>query len=460
MPRRTVLILALFMCWQSNISHSASSESTAIVNVTLVDALNGIRKNQTVVFREDSITSIRKYSGIPEIASVLDGTGKFLIPGLWDLHVHLTNTDDEYLKEKMPSLFLSFGVTSVRDTGGAIEKMLPAVKKMRAKGSIAPRVFISGPLLDGNTIVYERAVKNSDPKTARQSVELLESQGVDFIKIYELVSPDVFYALVKTAREHKLPIAAHVPLSMRARVAGKHVDSMEHLRNIELDCAKNNEDLLTERRALLKNENGLSGFALRTMIHNLLRLPAIENYSPTECAKTLEAISDTLQVPTLRLNSGLVDLAYNRSDWAEAFSKLPAQTQKNWQKHIDDEIVLSYLNQKFAEWSLFLVGLMKEKQIPIGAGTDTPLALAIPGYSLHAELEMLVRAGLTPLEAIAAATIAPARYFSLLEELGSIDVGKRADMVLLDRNPMNNISNTKSISHVISRGRIFAKEDF
>ena len=115
-------------------------------------------------------------------------------------------------------------------------------------------------------------------------------------------------------------------------------------------------------------------------------------------------------------------------------------------------------NTEFAEWSLFLVGLMKEQGLPIGAGTDTPIGFAIPGYSLHAELQMLVRAGLTPMEALRSATLEPAKFFDLSEEMGSIDVNKKADMLLLDKNPLIDISNTRTITHVISQGRAFNQE--
>tara|TARA_B100000674_G_C37422780_1_gene725833 strand:+ start:313 stop:642 length:330 start_codon:yes stop_codon:yes gene_type:complete len=101
---------------------------------------------------------------------------------------------------------------------------------------------------------------------------------------------------------------------------------------------------------------------------------------------------------------------------------------------------------------------MKEQGLPIGAGTDTPIGFAIPGYSLHAELQMLVRAGLTPMEALRSATLEPAKFFDLLEEMGSIDVNKKADMLLLDKNPLIDISNTRAITHVISQGRAFNQE--
>ncbi len=463
---RAGLCLSVFILACPTIAKEISS-ARAITNVTIIDALNGIRKNQTVFFEQDSITKVQPSSVPVDDTYTVDGSGQYLIPGLWDFHVHLTYEDS--LVEDMPKLLLSYGITSVRDTGGLLEKVLPVVEKMRKANAIAPRVFYAGPLLDGRDVVYDGesrphiGVQNINAQSAQDRIEFLKTNGVSFIKIYEMVSPKVFAAMISAAREQGLPVDSHVPLSMRARTAGAEVDSIEHLRNIELDCAKDNESLHEERQAILQNQDQLPGFILRSNIHKLQRLTAIRNYSRDECMTTLKALSNTLQVPTLRLNSISLDLPFDRADWDQAFSFMPTKTQKDWSQQIQaqrQQNESTQPNTEFAKWSLFLVGLMKEQGVPIGAGTDTPIGFAIPGYSLHAELEMLVRAGLTPMEALSSATLEPAKYFSLENVMGSIDAGKKADMILLDKNPLKDISHTKSITHVISRGRILTEQDF
>jgi hypothetical protein len=399
------------------------------------------------------------------VAKSIDGSGKFLIPGLWDFHVHLTY--DDRLTDAMPALFLSWGITSVRDTGGLMQKILPVAKKMRATDAVAPRVFFAGPLLDGKFVVYDGngrpqiGVQNASPENARTMIKRLEEQGVDFIKIYEMVSPDTFDAMVETANELGLPIDSHVPLSMRASTAGPLVDSMEHLRNIEMDCASNSPELHEIRLEKLKNTGGLSGFELRSSLHSLQRLPAIANYDEERCDRTLEALSATTQVPTLRLNSMVLAPPYLRDDWQDALARLPAGIAADW-RSTTAELAANPredVDTTFAEWSLFLTGRMHRRGIPIGAGTDTPIGLSVPGYSLHSELEMLVRAGLSPIEAIRSATVRPAEYFSLQNEMGSIDVGKKADMVLLDANPLDDISNTKRISAVVTKGKLLTDDN-
>jgi imidazolonepropionase-like amidohydrolase len=438
--------------------------ATAITNVTIIDAVNGVRENQTVVFDGDQITNVGSSSTDLSVAETVDGSGKYLIPGLWDFHVHLTY--DERFTHSMPALFLSYGITSVRDTGGLMRKMLPVVEKMRAPDAVAPRVFFAGPLLDGNFVVYdgdsrpEIGVRNATPDDARKMIEGLKAQGVDFIKIYEMVSPAVFDAMVETAQELELPIDSHVPLSLRARTAGPSVDSIEHLRNIEMDCASNAPELHETRLELLKNPDGLSGGDLRSSLHSLQRLPAIADYDETRCDQTIEALLSTTQVPTLRL--GALNLAppYLKDDWQEALARVPADVREEWQKTVLD-IADSPVEEftRFGEWSLFLIDRMHARGVPIGAGTDTPIFISVPGYSLHSELELLVRAGLSPLEALRSATLRPAEFFSLQHEMGTVDVGKRADLVLLDANPLENIANTKRIAAVVSKGNLHTSSE-
>jgi len=438
---------------------------TAITGVTIIDAVNGVREDRTVVFDGDEITAILAESDGRAFAETIDGSGKYLIPGLWDFHVHLTY--DDRFTASMPALFLSYGITSVRDTGGLIEKVLPVVEAMRADGAIAPRVFYAGPLLDGNFVVYdgdgrpEIGVQNRTPEDARATIGDLKAQGVDFIKIYEMVSPEVFDAMVETANALDLPIDSHVPLSLRAGTAGASVDSIEHLRNLEMDCASNAPALHETRMALLQNPDGLSGAALRSSLHSLQRLPAIAAYDEARCDEMLQALRSTMQVPTLRLLSMPLQPPYTRGDWGEALARLPAVAAEPWEEAGAERLrnPPEDVDTTYADWGLFLTGRAHGAGVPIGAGTDTPIGLAIPGYSLHTELEFLVRAGLSPLEALAAATVRPAEFFSLQERMGTVDAGKLADLVLLDASPLADIANTKRIALVVSKGRVLDPDD-
>lgn len=452
--RSVVAAAALFVA-----ACQPAPSGTAITNVTVIDAVNGVRESQTVVFDGDEITGV--YASNVEVgaAETIDGTGKYLIPGLWDFHVHLTY--DDRFTGMMPAAFLSYGITSVRDTGGLMHKILPVVEDMRAEGAIAPRVFFAGPLLDGRFVVYdgddrpEIGVQNATPGQARETIRSLKEQGVDFIKVYEMVGPETFEAMVETANELDLPIDSHVPLSMRASIAGPSVDSIEHLRNIEMDCASDSPALHEERLERLKNPEGLSGFELRASLHRLQRLPAIANYDEARCDQTIDALKSTMQVPTLQLYSAGAVPPWSRADWGEALDRLPEEAAAPWREITAERSANppEEVDTTFPDWGLFLTGRAHTAGVPIGAGTDTPIGLSPPGYSLHTELEFLVRAGLSPLDALASATVRPAEYFSLQDEMGTIDAGKKADLVLLGANPLDDIANTKSIVGVISKGQ-------
>lgn len=433
----------------------------AIEGVTVVDAVGGLQADLRVVIQGDRILWVGPTgTGGPEAARVIDGRDRFLIPGLFDAHVHFLY--DPALTEAMAELFLAWGVTSVRDTGGDLGRLVDLRQRLEASERPAPRLFLSGPLLDGQHVVYDGATveqpklgtRVGSPEQARTRVRELRSRGADFIKIYELVDPAVFDALVDEARQQGLPIASHVPLSLSADVAGPRVDSMEHLRNIELACAADWRERLETRRATIAAYQGERGFELRRSLHESQRLPAIAAHDPLRCAEVIASLRDTLQVPTLRLN------AFNRSrpdraaEWQAALAQLPPAVARKFRQTaltLDDDPVRR--DMRFADWSLQLVGRMVRQDVPIAAGTDTPIRLAIPGESLHRELELLVESGLSTRQALAAATVEPARFFALEDLLGGIAPGMWADLVLLRGNPLEDIRNTRTIEGVVSRGR-------
>ncbi|MEQ8858885.1 MAG: amidohydrolase family protein [Pseudomonadales bacterium] len=451
--------MAALMLFAAACSERAPADGVAFDHVTVIDALNGVRENQRVLVVGERIESVMPMSSASEsVRQVIDGRGRYLIPGLWDMHVHFLY--DEALTDDMAALFLAHGITSVRDTGGDVAALSALRERLASGTEPAPRIFISGPLLDGRFVVYDGAsagqpqlgIGVASPAVAERRVADLAAAGVDFIKIYELVTPEVFAALVAAAGQRGLPIAAHVPLTMTADEAGPRVDSMEHVRNVELACADDWRELLDARRARIAAFEDGRGYDLRSAIHAEQRLPAIAAYDAERCAAVLATLTDTVQVPTLRLNSFAVARPDLRDDWPSALEQLPPAVVARWREELHARAG-DGVDTAFADWSLFLVGEMHDAGVPIGAGTDTPIGLAVPGYSLHTELGLLVRSGLSPLEALESATRIPARWFGLEDTLGSIDSGRAADLVLLDADPLADIDNTRRIAGVMSRGR-------
>lgn len=433
----------------------------AIDNVTVIDPVAGAMPGQRVVIRAGRIASVTA-TGDPagaDVAETVDGSDRFLIPGLWDMHVHFLY--ELALTAEMASLFLDYGITSVRDTGGELAGMQQVARAMAADPAPEPNVYYSGPLLDGRFVVYDGGDPGRprlgtgipDAETARAYVAELKAAGATLIKIYELVSPEVFEVLAAEARAAGMPIASHVPLMMTADQAGPLADSMEHLRNIELACAGNWAELLRERQNIIGEFIEGRGYDLRRSLHSLQRVPAIEAYDEARCDQVLGTLQDTIQVPTLRLNTVAIELPFQNPDWPRALAELPEEVAAAWQARADEMAKNAPLaDPTFSRWSQFLIGRLKENGVPIGAGTDTPIGLGIPGWSLHTELAQLVAAGLTPQEALFAATVQAARFLHLEDEVGRIAPGMVADLVVLDANPLEDIRHTRAISRVMLAG--------
>jgi hypothetical protein len=221
-----------------------------------------------------------------------------------------------------------------------------------------------------------------------------------------------------------------------------------------MDCTANPEAGLAARRRLLANPGGIPGSTLRSQLHGTFRIPSVEAYDESECRAVLASMTSTIQVPTLRLNALSLRPPSERSDWGEVLAKLPPEVAAEWGAPDGGPLGGRSTDPTFPNWSLHLVGLMHEAGVPIGAGTDTPIGFAAPGYSLHSELEMLVEAGLPPMEALRAATLRPAEFFGLEGEMGTIEPGRLADLVLLDGNPLEDITRTRTVRAVVTKGQL------
>ena len=437
----------------------------ALTHVTVIDAVNPVRRNQTVLIDDGRIIDIVDSNTAPEApaSQKIDASGQYLIPGLWDFHVHFTF--DKRFTDAMAGLFLYHGITNVRDTGGLLEDLLPVVDTLRSAGSNAPNIWYSGPLLDGKDVVYDGVnfpglgIANPTPEAARANIAEIHAAGASFLKIYEMVTPEVFAAIVDEAGLRNLPIDGHVPLSMRARDVAPQVQSLEHLRNYEMDCVSDPELWLAARQAELANVANEPGNVLRSRLHTLQRLTAIIAEDPAVCAETTEALKATITVPTLRMNSMDLYVPFARDGFDQAMDLIPASVSEEW-RAARDALAASEeaVDTTFAEWSLRRTGELHLAGAPIAAGTDTPIGWSIPGYSLHTELEQYVEVGMTPLEALHSATVKPAEFFGLENEMGQIRAGAVADAVLLNANPLQDIIATRSVEAVINRGVLLTRE--
>ena len=464
------LFVTLFLGCQSN--RLSFENVVCIQNINTIDAKDGLKKNMTVILDGNKILHISKNNQIDlkGNSQLIDGKGKYLIPGLWDAHVHFAYIED--LAPSMFNLFLAYGITSVRDTGGKIEFVKEWKDKADANPTAAPRVKIAGPLIDGMPNVYDGSSPSRPPlsvgagsvEEAISIVNQLDSIGVDLIKAYEMLTPEQFKAVTARAKELGLPVTGHIPLSMDAiSASAAGMNSMEHLRNIEMSCAEDWEGLKKQRNDLLSAGKNDQGGILRSRIHAAQRTRAFETQSEENTEKVLDALSryDSWQVPTLALSTGSTERPFARPEWQESFKYLPTEIEKSWKESISNFTATppTEAQKGYTKWAENMVSKMHAKGINFMAGTDCPIFFLPPGRSLHEELVKLVDFGLSPLDAIAAATSKPAEYFGMQDELGFIAEGMIADLLLLDANPLDNISNTLKLNTLIKDGKVYTRKN-
>jgi imidazolonepropionase-like amidohydrolase len=387
----------------------------ALTHVNVIDATGApLRPDMTVVIRQGQIVLVgrSKQVAVPKNAEVVDAKGKFLIPGLWDMHAHLGT--DEFDKQGHLSLFVVNGVTGIRIMDGD-----PAHHQWREEvdaGTLTgPQMVIASPILGQSPL--------SAPE-AREAVRQAKAAEADFIKVHDGLSRDAYFAVIDEARKVRLPVAGHVPLALAAaEAATAGQKSIEHFTG--LDQAKAN------------TKSALALAALLRQYHTWL--------CPTLIMRLSYASLDDPKLPQDPR------LKYVKTSWVRRWLRMSTDAAKT---SPTEWAARRALVQKEKE----LVGLMQNAGVGILAGTDEVSPFCSPGFSLHDELQLLVEAGLTPMQALQSATANPARFFDRTRTMGTIAKGKAADLVLLDANPLLDIRNTKKISAVVRNGRLLNRE--
>ena len=459
----TIVLFQIIACSNEGLFFE---DAYVIENVGIIDPIDGLELNMSVVIKENKILDIFKTREIvlsPK-NKVHKGTNKFIIPGLWDSHIHFAFEKD--LATSMPNLFLYHGITSLRDTGGEFDFVNKFKQEAISNPKTKSRVKIAGPLIDGKFNVYDGSniyfpklsIQNIDNNQLERNVRLLIDKKVDFLKAYEMLSPAQFKILSNLAKENNLKLTGHVPLSMSVIEASNlGLNSMEHLRNLELSMTEMSEKLFQERKNLLLNKSSIKGSELRSLIHSKQRMKSINDLDSIKIYNVIDALikNDVWQIPTLILYKNFANKTFKNPDYLQFLNLLPEERKEEWIKKINSiDNVISKDVVEYTVWSKKMVDFMHDRGISFMAGTDTPIGFLIPGLSLHQEIQELYESGLSELEAIQTATINPAKYFNLENSLGRIKSGFIADLIILDKNPLESISNTKSIHAVIKEGHL------
>ena len=420
----------------------------AVRNVTVVDA-NGARPGSTVLVSGSWITAAGTGLKIPAGATVIEGKGKYLIPGLWDMHVHVWENDP------MAGLYLAAGVTGVRDMGSDLARTLALRNEINTGRVAGPLIYTSGPPVDGPESELKQApvIKAATPDEARNAVDMIERGRGDFVKVMSTLSEDAYLALAQRARVVRMPFAGHLPEAVSAWSAVEaRQKSIDHLFGMALSCSWDETRLRRERATAIANRDYAK---LRE-----IRQRTYATYGPGFASDLFRQMArlGVWQVPTLSLRKRLALLDIGRRADAAELRYVPQDIRKAWPdpqeelKRASEEQLRNF--QEDYDFHAKLVAAMQRSGTGILAGTDTGDPWVVPGFALHDELEYLVEAGLTADQAIAAATVQPARYFGLDGSYGTVDEGKVASLVLLDADPLADIRNTRRIAAVVHRGRL------
>ena len=431
-----------------------------IIDVTEDDPIKAAKFDQAVVVTGNRITAVGAAKGIriPQGAVVVDGGGRYLIPGLWDMHVHslLAGRPDYFFP-----LFIANGVTGVRDMGSNLSfEQINQIRSDVDSGKIVGPRFggVAGQIVDGPGAPPNVAIVVNDPAEARQIVRKFKQSGADFIKVYDRLSRDVYLAIVDEAKKQKIPVAGHVPFELTAaEVSDLGQKSIEHATDVFISGAANEKELRDELRRELK-----SGESNGSSPRQGIELKAVSTFEEKRVKSLFSrfASNQTWQCPTLivRQPSSYENNARLASDARMKY--IPQTVRSNWDQTFRQRFAVGTLEQRTLRFraTLLVVGAMSRADVPLLAGTDILNPYVFPGFSLHDELALLVEAGLTPLQALRTATSNPAKYFDMTDSLGTIEKGKLADLVLLDANPLDNIRNTQRIQAVVTNGRYFPYE--
>jgi imidazolonepropionase-like amidohydrolase len=439
----------------------------AITNVTVIDGTDATPAIANVIVREGLVRRVTT-AAAPDGAIVVDGTGKFLIPGLWDMHVHLATRPEPELAEKtMMPMFLSHGIVGVRDMGGPLERVLDLRDRVERGDLAGPRVITPGPFVDGAGEagpMFRRALTARDAAVA---VNELAAAGVDFIKVQAGLNPDVYGAVINAARPKGLQVVGHVPMSMTVEqciAAGQR--SIEHVSPalvgdgmLLFSLSSRSAELLEELRAIEASRGTVPAEAIAAREAELRRL-LVSTYDPARARVLGRSLrgKPVWIVPTLVWSRTLRPTARTEDGTTLPWALVPAPTKARWMARRTQYLAtVSEADLKaaadVAAVASRAIGDLHAAGASILAGTDTFDAFVLPGASLHEELRLLVQAGLTPLQALRAATSDAAAFRGAARTEGTIALGRRADLVLLAANPLQDITNLARVERVWIAGK-------
>jgi imidazolonepropionase-like amidohydrolase len=438
----------------------AEGEATiAIENVNVVPMdREAVLPDQTVMVRDGKIVSVAPASeaNVPAFATRIDGTGKYLMPGLADMHVHLLQygvTDPGVL-----SLFLANGVTTVRNMMGNPE-ILEWRRRIEEGDLIGPRIYTTGPILDGEPPYWPGSVAIETREQAEQEVAAEKMAGYDGVKVLAGIPPEAYEAVLAAAGKHDIPVYGHAParLGLENVVHGGQ-RSFEHMQDFMYALLPKDSPIRDEVVAAWtnKNQRNLQSMLIRPYTH-----ADGDNIEPL--AKRIAA-SGGWMCPTLITVRGIASSPEEFAVLQRAPSKryVEPDERERWKRTTNvfsSETGDPAALKRAYRTMLNAVGAMHDAGVRLLVGTDSPSPFVVPGFSVHEELEIFMEAGLTSFEALAAATRDAAEFLTASEAFGTVQVGRRADLILVKGNPLEDVSHTSELAGVMANGTWFSEKE-
>jgi imidazolonepropionase-like amidohydrolase len=443
---------------QSEVSESKGLFAFVNVNVIPMDR-EIVLPGQTVIVRDGKIVSISANSEpkVPIDATIIDGKDKYLMPGLADMHVHLARGDEADPIELV--VFLAAGVTTVRNMWGEPQH-LEWRRQIEAGTLLGPTIYTTGPITDGDPPYWKGSAIVRTPEEAAAEVVAQKRAGYDAIKVFTNLLPESYYAILDAAKENDLPVYGHVPVRLGfENVVGRGQKSFEHMVDFMYALLPGDSPVYAR---LIEMWTGSSKPNWQAWMLDP-RQQADRLKIPDLAAKTAAAgvwICPTLVV----LRHQAVDADDYKLIQADAKLRYVSPSKRQgWDMRAQFLTTDTLNNPKIMmrgfETALLAVRALHDAGVRLVAGTDTPNPFLIPGFSIHEELKCLVDAGLTPYEAIRAATHDAADFVGALDEWGTLAKGQRADLILVTDNPLEDVSNISKQIGVMVRGRWFTKQD-
>ncbi len=431
---------------------------TALTDVMVIDVATGRRdRHQTVLISGDRIIGVGRIP-VPRGAVELNLPGKYVIPGLADMHVH--SLGDERVS---PPLYLANGLTTVREMAGTNPLLYEWRDRIEAGTLLGPRMVVASNIIDGDPTLWDpnliQVIVVDDADSARAAVRRVKSEGADFVKVYSRLSRESWRAIIDEARKVGLTVHGHGPDEIPSKeVSNAGQRSIEHIHSLGLAVSTREAEV---RRMLLDIKVATGDYNSWFRQLHPIEWIAANTYSPSRAADVFGTLrrNRTRVTPTLTMHNVLDQIDYTQLD--PALAKYLSEDSIGTYDYVIQNLYaanrtaeeISHQRQMWA-WRQRFVRELLAHDVPILAGTDTGTPYSVPGFALHDELAHLVDAGATPRQALYAATVEPAKFLG--SETGAVQPRKIADLVVLDADPLTDIRNTRRIHTVVTRGRVIS----